>query len=231
MSEDEPDEKDLVDRLFGGKPKPPPPAKLVAFARDFANRATLRFKGFREDYERVSNAASALHRSGDISRGAATRIFFDDGHMISAPLIERYLQARESEQVANWLRARTEFHLPNWLNDRNRMALDGFVANGEGALAVQLIRQHLHKVMNRTQDAWRAAGRKRPPDMEGTVAEQFEDHKAKALEDLPGHLDIALFEIAELEPWIDAEGSAEDRKIIEKYREQIAKIRKRFNLP
>lgn len=221
---------DLEKRLLGGERPPPPQSDLVGFARDFANRATLRFKGFRQDYERVSNAATALHKNGQISMAQATRIFLDDGHMISAPLIARYLDARESEQVANWLRAREEFHFPGWLNERNRMALDGFVRNGEGALAVQLIRQHLHKVMNRTKDQWRNAGRKRPKDMSEKIAEQFEEFKAAALEDLPGHLDIALYEIAELEPWIAEHGSNEDRKAIAGYRGEIAKVRKRFNL-
>lgn len=222
---------DLEQRLFGGPQPPPPPQQLIELARDLANRAKLRFKGFRQDYERVTNAATALHKDGQITKAQATRIFLDDGNMISAPLIARYIEARESEQVANWLRAREEFHFPNWLNERNRMALEGFVRNGEGALAVQLIRQHLHKVINRTKDHWRDAGRKRPQGLSDKMAEQFEQFKATALEDLPGHLDIALYEIAELEPWIIAHGSNEDRKAIADYRDEIAKVRKRFNLP
>ncbi|MHA6316191.1 hypothetical protein ACXYN8_00820 [Altererythrobacter sp. CAU 1778] len=222
---------DMERRLFGvDPPPPPPPADLVALARDFANRAELRFKGFRQDYERVSNAATALHKTGDITKAQAMRIFLDDGHMISMPLIARYIDARESEQVANWLRARDGFHFSNWLDERTRMALDGFVANGEGALAVQLIRQHLHKVMARTKDQWRVAGRKQPKNLPPEYVAQFEAQKLDALETLPGHIDIALYEIAELQPWIDAHGSDEDRKAITAYRDEIAKVRARFNL-
>ncbi|WP_336987399.1 hypothetical protein [Altererythrobacter aquiaggeris] len=221
---------EMEQRLFGGKQPAPPPPKLAQIARDFANRATLRFKGFRQDYERVSNAATALHKDGLITKAEAQRIFLDDAYMISAPLIERYIIARESEQVANWLRARTAFHFPNWLDERNRMALDGFVANGEGALAVQLIRQHLHKIMNRTKDRWRDAGRKRPKDLAAQYHESFEDRRLQALEELPGHLDIAVYEIAELEPWVTGHGSKEDLRAVAGYREEIQKIRGRFNL-
>lgn len=209
---------------------PPPPEYLVAFAEQRVDHAQLKFKSFRQDFERVNNAATAAWRDGLISKDDATLIFFDAANIVSGPLVRRYVEARACEQVAKWLKSRPEFHFSNWLSPRNRMALDGFAAHGQGALAVTLICQHLNKVMARALQYGRGAARKQPAGLTDAQAAKFQDNQASALELLPGELALATLEIAELEPWIIACGSDEDRMEIIAMKEELAKMRGRFNL-
>lgn len=221
---------DLEKRLFGGEQPPPVSASLAEFAREQVARAALRFKGFRQDYERVSNAATAQWKAGQITRAEAQRIFLDDGHIVSAPLVRRYLDARESRQIADWLRARDEMHFTGWLSERNRAALDGMVEQGEAATAVALILAHLKKVMNTAKSHWRAAGQKMPRDLPEQYHDRFKHNLAQQQLRLPGRLGEAALEIAELEPWIANHGSREDQRTLAAWREELAKVRERFGI-
>lgn len=221
---------DLEKRVFGLVQPPPVPAELAQFVHDQVARATLRFKGFRQDYERVSNAATAQWKDGQITQAEAQRVFLDDGHIVSAPLIARYLAARECRQIADWLRARPEFHFPGWLSERNRMALDGMVEHGEAGSAVQLILAHLKKVIARARDQWRAAGRKIPKGISPELHERLATAIALDLQRLPGSLGEAQLELAELEPWITAHGSREDQRSFAAWLEEVRAVRVRFGL-
>jgi len=221
---------DLEKRLFGGEQPPPVSTKLAEFAQDMVARATLRFKGFRQDYERISNAATAQWKDGQITRAEAQRVFLDDGHIISAPLVRRYLEARESRKVADWLRSREEMHFVGWLSERNRMALDGMVEHGEAPTAVALILAHLKKVMAAAKDHWRSAGQKMPKDLPSEHHDSFMNSVAEERRLLPGRLSETALEIAELEPWIADHGSREDQRMLVSWREELAKVRARFGI-
>ena len=221
---------DLEKRVFGLVQPPPVPASLAQFAHDHVARATLRFKGFRQDYERVSNAATAQWKDGQITQAEAQRVFLDDGHIVSAPLIARYLAARECRQIADWLRARPEFHFPGWLSERNRMALDGMVANGEAAMAVALILAHLGKVMTTVQNHLRAAGRKAPAGASAETVAAIASAGEIARERLGGAIGEAALELAELQPWIDRHGSREDQRAIAAWHDRLGAARARFGL-
>lgn len=217
-------------RLLGGEQPPPVDAALRAVAEEAVNRAALRFKGFRQDFERISNATTSQWKDGRITREDASRLFLDDDHIISGPLVRRYLAAREFKQIADWLRARSEIHFTGWLSERNRLALDGMAQHGEGAMAVQLIMLHLRKIMARAKDLSRAAHRKIPSDCPPDLRAALEQAAATARHGLPGGLGEAELEIAELESWIDGYGSREDRRVVAGWREELNRMRDRFNI-
>ena len=104
-------------------------------------------------------------------------------------------------------------------------------AAGEAPLAMTLLREFLKKLFQHTQEQWRAAGRKVSNHAIDTG--QVEAHKraaAKALAELPAHLEIAEQELAEIEAYIVPHGSDADRAAIADFHAQIAKTRKRFDL-
>jgi hypothetical protein len=211
-------------RAFGIDRSPPPP-HLSALARELVDAAKPGFKLFRRDFEAIGSAATKAMREGRLSRRDAGDIFLDLGQVISLPLTQRYLAARECARIADWLRSRPGFADTEWLNPRNRIAIDGFVAQGEAALAVALLRQHLHKVMTATRARWRFAN----SVLKALAAEQEVPQAGRdMLERIPAELDLVLFEIAECEPWIDAHGASSDRQALSEMRAEIERARGRM---
>lgn len=222
---DDPDDLSPVERRLYGLDRSPPPLHLAALGRGMVDRTKLTFKLMRRDFEAVGSVASAAFVAGEIKRQDASDLFVDLGHAISLPLTERYLAQGVCARLADWLRARPSLAELDWLGPRNRLAIEGLVAQGESALAVQLLRQHLHKAMNAARARWRyanaalkalKAGKPVPPD-------------AKAMaERLPAELDLMLLEIAECEPWISAHGAPSDVQALTELREDIARARRRL---
>lgn len=227
---DEPGEPDplLKDILTN---RSPPSGATVDLARSLVERAHLRFRNFREDEERIGNAAvQASREEGHISPKQARDIFMDKGDCVTTPLVKRYIDAREFELVGKYLKYRIMYQPTNWLTPRNRMALDGMIAGGEHAMAMALLRTYLKKLREVTQRVWRNAGRKRPTNLTPEMGPQFEMMKADALRQLPGSLEIAELEMAEIQTYLAAHGSREDNRALEKFREEIAKVRRRFDI-
>jgi hypothetical protein len=223
---DDPDDLSPVERRIYGLDRSPPPPHLDALGRDMVERTKLTFKLFRRDFEAVGSVASAAFVAGEITRQDASDLFVDLGHAISLPLTERYLAQGACARLADWLRARPSFADLDWLAPRNRMAIEGLVAQGEAALAVQLLRQHLHKAMAAARARWRyagaalkaiAAGKPVPPDAQDMA------------ERIPADMDLMLLEIAECEPWITAHGAPSDAQALADMREDIARARRRIS--
>lgn len=215
--------------LFTGPPPAPP--RVAQFAQQLADRAKLGFKEFRLDREKIEGMAVDAMNNGEISKSDAQLIFLDTGYVVSAPLVQRYLDAREFELVARYLKHRIMYHPTDWLNARNRLALDGMIAGGEAAMAVGLLREYLKKLRNHTQEQWRAASRKAPKGMtDQNTLDAYERMQREALSALPGHLEIAELELAEIEAYLAEHGSREDNRALDKFREEIARTRARFSL-
>ena len=216
--------------LFEGPPPPPP--HLLPIGRDIVKNCRLAFKNFREDLERAESAGMAAMRRGDITQRDAQLLFLDTGDVLSLPLAQRYLDQREYELLAKFLKYRIMYHPTGWLTERNRMALDGMIAGGETALAAALLREFLKKLQQHTQEKWRAAGRKiSQHQIDNGYREKHEAILAKARGELPAHLAIAEYEMAEIESYLAVHGSREDNRAIEKFRADIAKIRKKYAIP
>ena len=212
-------------------PKPPRP-HLVALAEEWVRRAQLKFKDFRVDREGIEIAISKAARGdGGISPHDAWQIFQDTGDCVSLPLARRYLEMREFELLAKYLRTRLYFHGFTHMTPRNRLIFDGMIAGGEAAMAVSLLRLYMKKLRDFAQLRWRAAGRKMPSDLPVELRTQFEEQRSVERRALPGQLQIVELELVEIEPYIGAHGSREDWRALEKFREEIAKVRSRFDLP
>ena len=209
----------------------PPSADTVALARSLVDRANLRFKDFRVDRESVEGAAvTASREGGHISPKQARDIFMDKGDCVSLPLVQRYLDMREFELIAKYLRTRLYFHWYTEMTPRNRLAFDGMIAGGEEAMAIALLKLYLKKVHQAAQRAWRNAGARIRDDLPEEYRPQAERQLALARDELPGRLRIAELEVAEIAPYLAAHGSREDNRAIEKFHEDIAKVRKRFGI-
>lgn len=214
--------------LFEGAP--PPPAHLAALGLRFVNAATPRFRNFRVDLEAVQSAAVAASERGEIAGDDAMQLFVDHGDSVSLPMVRRYIEACETELVARWLMALGSFHFPGWATPRNRTALAGMIAAGEEALAVRLVRKHLEKTHKRAKSRWLAVARKRPAVIPADLVERYETQMAKARWELPGELETARLEVAELEDVVRDHGSHEDNRAIDAMIDELAKVRARFNL-
>lgn len=208
----------------------PPPLRIAQIAHDHVNRAELKFKDFRVDREGIEIALAQSVKNGDLTQEEGRRLFLDAGDVVSLPLARRYVEMREFELLAKYLRIRLHYHGQTRMTPRNRLILDGMIEGGEAAMAVSLVRLYLKKVLDYTQLRWRAAGRRPSKDMTSDLIEQFERDKARELRELPANLEIAELELAELETYITEHGSREDNRALEKFREELAKVRKRFNL-
>ena len=230
FGEEEPGPSNSFEKMVLEGPPPPPP-HLVELGITLVGRARLKFKEFRVDREAIENAAVEASKNGEISRKDAKLLFLDTGHVISTPLVQRYLEMREFELVARYLKHRIMYHPTGWLTVRNRMALDGMIAGGEAAMAVALLREFLKKLQQHTQEKWRAAARKAPKGVtDNNTIDAYTRQREVALHELPGHLKIAELELAEIEQYLSEHGSREDNRAIDKFREDIGKARKKFDL-
>jgi hypothetical protein len=226
MSARHPEEDALAALIALGK-RPTPP-HLAAAALPFVEQAKLRLKNFRVDLEAVQAAALAAGKDDRIAREDAVLMYHDVGEVVSRPLVVRYLEAGEAELVARWLMSRPGYHFTDWATERNLAALDGMIALGEQAMAVRLVRKHLEKVMATAKARWRVVGRKRPATMRPDLVQHYEAAMRQAIYELPGVLDAAALEIAELERYVREHGSGEDNKAIDAMQAELAKARERF---
>jgi hypothetical protein len=198
--------------LFGKAPPPAP--RLVALGERFVAEAKPRFRNFRVDLEKIEGVAAAAGRDGAIDAEDARALLLDHGDVVSLPLVRRYIEACETELVARWLMSRPSFHFAGWASVRNLTALDGMVAAGEPALAVRLVRKHLEKTHARARGLWRSATRE-PKVIPPEYRERYEARRARALWELPGEIETARLELAELEAVVRAHGSPEDNRALD----------------
>lgn len=221
----DPERLSPVERRLLGIDRSPPPPHLAALGCTMVERTKITFKLFRRDFEAAGTVANAAFKAGEISRQDASDLFVDLGHALSLPLAERYLAAGACARLADWLRARPGFGELDWLGPRNRLAIEGLVERQEAALAVALLRQHLHKALTAAKASWRyaasaqkalAAGHAIPPAAR------------TALDQIPGQLDLILLEVAECEQWIAAHGAPSDHAALADLRSEVGRARKRL---
>jgi hypothetical protein len=207
---------------------PPPPRHLTALGQKFVDAAKPKYRNFRVDLEAIEIAASKAGRAGEIPADDAAQLFLDRGDSLSLPLVRRYVDARETELVARWLMALGSFHSTGWATVRNLAALDGMVAAGEHALAVAVVRKHLEKTQRTVRERWRTVGRKEPAGLPPERLARYREELAKVRWELPGEIEAARLEIAELETYVREHGSPEDNRTIDTMLADLEKARTRF---
>lgn len=210
---------------------PPPPPHLAALGEKFVAAASPKYRNFRVDLETVQSAAMKAAQSGAIAEMDAQMLFLDTGDSVSLPLMRRYVEACETELVGKWLMALGSFHFPGWATPRNLAALDGMVGAGEPALAVRIVRKHLEKTGARAKACWRTVARKRPTVIPPELLDRYEAQMAQARWELPGQIDTARLEIAELEHYVHAHGSHEDNRALDAMIAELGKALTRFTAP
>lgn len=214
-----------------GDPRAPLAPHLVAFARKTVERATLKFQDFRKDKEAIGSAIFKVIEDGELTKEESALIWLDTSNAITFPLAKRYVEMREFELIANFLRSRLHYNGSTQLTPRNRFIFDAMIAGEETALAVSLLRIYLKQLRRFTQNFWRVAGKTSISGIEDAVVlEQEVSRRDEALKNLPGQLDIAELELAEIETYLASQGSREDNRALQKFRDEIARVRKRFNL-
>ena len=206
----------------------PPPRHLAALGQRFVDAARPKFRNFRVDLEAVEIAASKAGRAGEIPADDAAQLFLDRGDSLSLPLVRLYVEARETELVAKWLMTLGSFHSTGWATVRNLAALDGMVAAGEHALAVAVVRKHLEKTQRIVRERWRTVGRKEPVGLPPERLARYREELAKVRWELPGEIEAARIEIAELESYVRKHGSPEDNRAIDTMLADLEKARARF---
>jgi hypothetical protein len=207
---------------------PPPPPHLTALGQRFVDAARPKFRNFRVDLEAIEIVASKAGRAGEISADDGAQLFLDRGDSLSLPLVRRYVEACETELVARWLMTLGSFHFTGWATPRNLAALDGMVAAGEPALAVSVVRKHLEKTQRRARDLWRAVARKIPVNLPPDRLARYQEGLAKLRWELPGEIEAARIEIAELEAYVRDHGSPEDNRALDTMLADLDKARSRF---
>ena len=221
------DESSPFERLLF-EDAPPPPPHLASLGQRFVDAARPKFRNFRIDLEAIEIAASRAGSAGEISADDAAQLFLDRGDCISLPLVRRYVEACETELVARWLKTLGSYHFTGWATPRNLVALDGMVAVGEPALAVSVVRKHLEKTHNRARSLWRTVARKMPAGLPPDTQAQYEERLARMRWELPGEIEAARIEIAELEAYVRDYGSPEDNRAIDTMLADLEKARGRF---
>lgn len=207
---------------------PPPPPHLATLGQRFVDAAKPKFRNFRVDLEAIEIAASKASRAGEIAEDDGHQLFLDRGDCLSLPLVRRYVEMCETELIARWLKALPSYHFTGWATVRNLAALDGMIAAGEPALAVAVVRKHLEKTHSRARDRWRMVARKPPANIPSEFQERYAEQVRKAKWELPGEIEAARLEVAELEHIVRAHGSPEDNRAIDTMLADLDKARARF---
>ncbi|HEY0628841.1 MAG TPA: hypothetical protein VGD23_05880 [Sphingomicrobium sp.] len=178
--------------------------------------ASPRFKDFRVDFEKISNAAS---KSG---RG---HFFFDSDWDLRIPLQHRYASEKAFEPI--WRYHVTRFKLSfgrdtPWPDEPANDALQLFASHGRADLGVQLIRTCVeihHKRLKRYYSKRNPRGPRGPIDQEAKVVIGA-INKVMA-ESIPDGKRSLLSKLEAVAPYIEAHGTAEDRAWLEALHREI----------
>lgn len=189
--------------------------------------AKPRFKDFRIDFEKISNAASKAAREGreglTFEDGAA--MFSDLDWDLRIPLQHRYAAEGALDPVAHYHAKRFKLYIGRncaWPDEPARDALRMFADHGRAEIGVALVRAYVdmqHKRLKRDYPA-RKAGKPRAQREEGVqraingmcslIAAAIPDRKVELLNDLDS-----------VAKYVDEHGGDEDRGWLDQVRREI----------
>jgi hypothetical protein len=122
--------------------------ELRSSAEQLVALAKPRFKDFRADFEKISNAASAAARESrhGLTPADALGMFTDKDWNLRIPLQRRYAAEGRLELVAHYHAKLFKLYLGRnepWPDDPARETLELFAASGRADLGVQLVRTYV----------------------------------------------------------------------------------------
>ena len=195
-------------------------ARLVA-------EATLRFKDFRVDFEKVSNAASKAAREGreGLSFDEAFDLFNDGDRDLRIPLQRRYAEEGAFDAVAHYHAKRFKLLLGRntpWPDEPAEDALRLFADHGRAEVGVALVRTYVdmqHARLKRDYSTRNPRGSRKPREegveraiasINKAIADAIPDRKVEMLNDLES---VAAY--------LDQHGSDDDRDWFDRIRREI----------
>ena len=199
--------------------------------RDFGERfvaaAAPRFKDFRVDFEKISNAASKTAREGreSLAFEDASAMFNDVDWDLRIPLQTRYAEQGAFDAIAHYHAKRFKLLLGRnepWPDESAQHALELFAGHGRAEIGVALIRTYVdmqHKRLKRDYSA-RSPRKSRAERSEGVeraisaigaaIAAAIPDRKAELLKDVDA-----------VEPYLMRHGTDEDHAWFETVRREL----------
>lgn len=177
--------------------------------------AKPKFKDFRVDFEKISNAASKMCRVELDDMDAARAMFLDSGWDIRIPLQRRYAEEGELDAVAHYHAKRFKLGIGRntpWPDEPAEDALKLFADHGRADVGVALIRNYAdmqHKRLKRDYSARNPRGSRKPREegvervltaISKAIADGIPDAKAGLLKDLET-----------VTPYVETHGSDDDR--------------------
>ena len=187
--------------------------------------ATLKFKDFRVDFEKISNGAGRLMDRGEITLDERRAMFLDLDWDIRMPLQRRYAQAGAFDAIAKYHAVQFKNYMGRnsaWPDEGARAALDLFLEFGRPEIGVALIRTYAdmqHKRLKRDYSKRNPRGPRKDLDegvkkaigaLERAIAGAIPDRKRDLLRDLDA-----------IAPYIEAHGGEDDRSWFEAVRREI----------
>lgn len=194
--------------------------------------ASPKFKDFRVDFEKISNAASKAARESreGLVPSDALDLFSDGDWDLRIPLQRRYAEAGALDAIAHYHSKRFKLLLGRntpWPDEPGQDALQLFAEHGRADIGVTLIRTYVdmqHKRLKRDYSARNPRGsrKSRPEGVERAIstinkliADAIPDRKAELLKD-----------IDTVQPYVAEHGIDEDRAWLDEVRREIWRERR-----
>ena len=186
---------------------------LAALGEGFVAAASPRFKDFRVDFEKISNAASQALRVEEGNPELARAMFLDTDWALRLPLQRRYAAEGAWEPVLKYhlTRVRRYWSTEPWPDAAAEEVLDVFAAHGRADLGLTLVRGYVDVMLKRLRrdlskrnprgpgKQYDEATRRILSAMDAAVAAHIPEGKRNLLRDLEA-----------VEPYVTAHGTQND---------------------
>jgi hypothetical protein len=198
---------------------------LVALGERFVAEASPRFKDFRVDFEKISNAASTTMRVDEGDHDLAKAMFFDQEWSLRLPLQRRYAAEQAWEPLLKYHLTRSRRYWSStspFPDEPARAVLDLFAEHGRADLGLTLVRTHVEVMRGRLRRDLskrnpRGPGKQHDEStrrilsaMDAAFAARIPEDKANLLRDLEA-----------VEPYVLRHGTDEDRAWFEAVRREV----------
>ena len=189
--------------------------------------AKPRFKDFRVDFEKISNAASKAAREGreGLRFEDAVHLFNDVEWDLRIPLQRRYVEVGAFDAVAHYHAKRFKLLLGRntpWPDEPGKDALRLFAEHGGGEIGVALIRTYVdmqHNRLKRDYSTRNPRGSRKP--REAGVERAIASISKVIAEAIPERKTELLKNLDSVAAYLERHGSDDDRAWLDRLRREI----------